>query len=111
MPPLSLISGCRKPSVNAVTTPVKAAPMTTATASSMTLPREMKSRNPLSTEAPYGRYAPSASVVVLPLRVRKSRGVDGLPEAIAARHGVPAEKVHPGPEGGANHVHLLGDDL
>jgi hygromycin-B 7''-O-kinase len=37
--------------------------------------------------------------------------VDGLPEAIAARHGVPAEKVHPGPEGGANHVHLLGDDL
>ncbi|GAA3457278.1 phosphotransferase family protein [Dactylosporangium matsuzakiense] len=37
--------------------------------------------------------------------------MDGLPEAIAARHAVPAEKVHPGPTGGANLVYLLGDDL
>ena len=34
-----------------------------------------------------------------------------MAEAIAARHGVPAEKVQPGPAGGANHVFLLGDDL
>ncbi|WP_433216757.1 phosphotransferase [Dactylosporangium sp. CS-047395] len=37
--------------------------------------------------------------------------MDGLPEAVAARHGVPPEKVHPAPVGGANQVYLLGDDL
>ncbi|WP_426510767.1 phosphotransferase family protein [Dactylosporangium sp. McL0621] len=37
--------------------------------------------------------------------------MDGLPEAVAARHGVPPEKVQAGPAGGANHLHLLGDDL
>ncbi|MGI5244542.1 phosphotransferase family protein [Dactylosporangium sp. CA-139066] len=34
-----------------------------------------------------------------------------MAEAVAARHGVPAEKVQPGPIGGANHVFLLGDEL
>jgi hygromycin-B 7''-O-kinase len=37
--------------------------------------------------------------------------VEGIAEAVAARHGVPADKVQLGPVGGANHVFLLGDDL
>ncbi|GAA2381623.1 hypothetical protein GCM10010170_089460 [Dactylosporangium salmoneum] len=32
-------------------------------------------------------------------------------EQVAARHRVPAEKVQPGPVGGANHVYFLGDEL
>jgi hygromycin-B 7''-O-kinase len=37
--------------------------------------------------------------------------VEDVAAAVAARHGVPAEKVHPAPPGGANHVFWLGDDL
>ncbi|WP_432987081.1 phosphotransferase enzyme family protein [Dactylosporangium sp. CA-233914] len=43
--------------------------------------------------------------------MRQSLGVDGLAEAVAARYGVPGEKVHAGPEGGVNTVYFLGDDL
>ena len=43
----ALISGLMMLSVNALTMLVKAAPMTTATARSITFPRRMKSLNPL----------------------------------------------------------------
>src|SRR3954452_16683412 len=46
-PPISAIRGFRNDSVNDVTSAVKAVPMTTATARSMTLPRSRKSLNPL----------------------------------------------------------------
>src|SRR5829696_546353 len=49
VPPIILISGVRKDSVNWLTTPVKAAPITIPTARSTTLPREIKSLKPLST--------------------------------------------------------------
>lgn len=45
-PPTSPISGVRKELVNEPTNAVNAAPMTTATASSTTLPRSRKSLNP-----------------------------------------------------------------
>src|SRR5260370_27183036 len=60
-------------SVSAVTIAVKAAPMMTATARSITLPRRMKSRNPLSmSESPgkdlivHGAYGerPTGNVVI-----------------------------------------------
>src|SRR3954451_1681713 len=54
-PPASPISGSRNDSVKDVTTPVNAAPITTATASSTTFPRSRKSLKPLSTHAPLGR--------------------------------------------------------
>src|SRR3712207_8265032 len=48
-PPTSPISGSRNDVVNEVTTAVKAAPMTTATASSTTFPRSRKSLKPWRT--------------------------------------------------------------
>src|SRR3954464_5150701 len=48
LPPIAAISGVTKDATNAVTTAPNAAPITTATASSTTLPRRMKSRNSLS---------------------------------------------------------------
>src|SRR5687767_13337998 len=48
-PPARPISGVRNDSANWSTTAVKAAPMTTATASSTTLPRSRKSLKPLNT--------------------------------------------------------------
>src|SRR3954453_9590931 len=50
-PPTRPIKGSRNESVNAPTTAVNAAPMTTATARSTTLPRSRKSLKPLSTAA------------------------------------------------------------
>src|SRR5919199_6000007 len=51
LPPNTAISGLIRLFVKLVTTPVNAAPMTTATARSMTLPRMMKSLNPLITSS------------------------------------------------------------
>ncbi|GAA4246646.1 hypothetical protein GCM10022255_018940 [Dactylosporangium darangshiense] len=38
--------------------------------------------------------------------------MEGMAEAIAARHGVPAEKMQAGPAGGVDHVfpRLIGDE-
>src|SRR5215210_8672285 len=47
LPPIAAISGVTNDDTNAVTTAPNAAPMTTATASSTTLPRRTKSRNSL----------------------------------------------------------------
>ncbi len=47
LPKIAAISGVIRLSTKALTTAPKAAPMTTATARSTTLPRRMKSRNPL----------------------------------------------------------------
>ena len=46
------ISGLINADTRVLTMPVKAAPMTTATARSMTLPRRMNSRNPLIIAVP-----------------------------------------------------------
>src|SRR4051812_42117081 len=48
LPPIAAISGVTNDATNAVMTAPKAAPITTATASSTTLPRRTKSRNSLS---------------------------------------------------------------
>src|SRR3954451_2404251 len=48
LPPIAAISGVTNDATNAVTTAPNAAPITTATASSTTLPRRTKSRNSLS---------------------------------------------------------------
>ena len=48
LPPMAAISGVTKFATNEVTSAVKAAPMTTATARSTRLPRNRKSRNPLT---------------------------------------------------------------
>src|SRR5690606_29199537 len=51
VPPIMPTSGVMRPSTTAVTTAVNAAPMTTATARSTTLPRAMNSRNSLNSAA------------------------------------------------------------
>src|SRR5689334_14402262 len=48
-PPIAAMIGVRMSATNAVTTAPNAAPITTATARSTTLPRMMNSRKPLST--------------------------------------------------------------
>ena len=48
LPPIAAISGVTRSATNAATTAPNAAPMTTATARSTTLPRRMNSRNSLS---------------------------------------------------------------
>ena len=55
VPPTAAISGLMMLFVKLVTTPVNAAPMTTATARSTTLPRMMKFLKPWITCAPSGR--------------------------------------------------------
>ena len=57
-PKIAAMSGVRMLATNAVITAPKAAPMTTATARSTTLPRMMKSRNPLNIETSSGGVAP-----------------------------------------------------
>ncbi|MFC5126968.1 hypothetical protein ACFPRL_27640 [Pseudoclavibacter helvolus] len=52
---MAAMIGLKMPSTMAVTMPVNAAPMMTATASSMTLPRMMNSRNPF-TGSPFVLY-------------------------------------------------------
>ena len=52
LPKMAAISGVRMSATKAVITAPKAAPMTTATARSTTLPRMMKSRNPLNIRPP-----------------------------------------------------------
>ena len=47
-PPIAAISGVMNDETNAATSAPNAAPITTATASSTTLPRNTKSRNSLS---------------------------------------------------------------
>src|SRR5690554_2812019 len=58
-------AGFSSPSTSVFTIAVNAAPMTTATARSMTLPRMMNSLKPLSMSGtPYGGYEPEALVVL-----------------------------------------------
>src|SRR5579872_4384502 len=52
LPTTSAISGVRKPLVSSVTTPPKAAPITTPTAISTTFPRRMNFLNPSSITVP-----------------------------------------------------------
>src|SRR4051795_2336026 len=58
----ALINGSMMPFVKAVTIVVNAAPMTTATARSTTLPRRMKSLKPLSTQPPRQRVRPADGI-------------------------------------------------
>ena len=61
LPKIAAMSGVRMSATKAVTTAPNAAPMTTATARSTTLPRRMKSLEALDHDAPSQRTLPAAA--------------------------------------------------
>src|SRR4051812_253655 len=106
-PPIAAINGVTKLAVNAVTTAPNAAPMTTATARSTTLPRSRNFLNPLN-EASSGlvdrahsrRVARRARrglhleqdllrIAVEPVLIRFEAADHGMPAAACVRGGVP----------------------
>ena len=71
LPPIAAISGVMNEATNEVTRAPNAAPMTTATASSTTFPRRMKSRNSLS----MGEFSQPWTSPAPPLHDRDPQGV------------------------------------
>src|SRR5919199_2306456 len=101
LPPNTAISGLIRLFVTLVTTPVNAAPMTTATARSMTLPRMMKFLNPwimaalpgLSASLPRGTLGPGQRDCH---RQRARAGGSGEPVCVGRSDGEHGDTPEPG---------------
>src|SRR5918992_3949398 len=97
LPPISAISGVTKLATKPVTTAPNAAPTTTATARSTTLPRRMKSRNSLSTPLLLARGYPRPFDGLRGDPALLRRGPQGLAQPLRVGRAAAGDQARPLP--------------